>query len=144
MSTALSPLGRASTRSASRSRPSRGSRRGGSATASAAVSTAAAAALADGDIGRPRAEVALSRDDLVVVGAEAHTRSGPGGEVVGHGHGAAGSLGATNGPELREGRRALNAGLVHALSGVEVVGVAVGDDGALGAGALGGVSEGCG
>jgi hypothetical protein len=102
----------------------------------ATVSTTAAS-LRHSQIGRASAEVALDRHDLVVVGAELHAETGPGVEVVRERHGAGAALVAADGPELRESAGAFDGGGVVALVGVDIVGVAVGGDGAFFCGAGG-------
>lgn len=83
------------------------------------------------DIRRAAALVTLGGDDLVVVRAEVHALGGPGVEVVLHVDRAADALGGADGPVLLKGLRAVDRGLVGARRDVDVVGAAVGVDGAL-------------
>ena len=94
---------------------------GGGRAGRGAAAAAAAGALAHGDGGRAARLVALGGNNLVVVAAERQARALPGGEVVGHGDGAARPLVDADGPVLVEGRRALDRRLVDALRAVDVV-----------------------
>lgn len=71
------------------------------------------------------------------MGAQLHARSRPRVEVVSSRHGAAGTVGLADGPELVERRGALDGRFVHALRLVNVVGSAVRGDRALLGGARG-------
>jgi hypothetical protein len=71
------------------------------------------------------------------VGTKAHAGVGPGVEVRLHVDGAASSLLLTNGPELLEVAGALDGRGVPALADGDVIGAAVGVDGALALGARG-------
>lgn len=84
--------------------------------------TTNASCLGNSDGGRAAALVTLSRDNLVVVGAEVHSMRSPSIEVVGGGHGTAGTLAAADGPVLVEGRSALDGGLVDLLVLIDIVG----------------------
>lgn len=86
------------------------------------------AALADSKIGRASAEVALNGNDLVVVGTKLHAEAGPGVEVVGESDCSGRTLGAADRPELLESAGALDGGGVGTLVGVDIVGVAIGND----------------
>lgn len=83
------------------------------------------------DGSRPRALVALGGEDLVVVGAELQAVLLPGIKVRLDVDGAADALLLADGPELREGRRAVDGGLVDARGLEDVVVAAVRGDGAL-------------
>lgn len=91
------------------------------------------------NVRRAAALVPLRRDNLVVVRAEVHAELRPRVEVVLHGDGAADALGGADGPVLLEGPRAVDGGLVRARRDVDVVGAAVGRDGALELAAAAGV-----
>ena len=86
------------------------------------------AALANSKIGRACTEVALNGNDLVVVGTKLHAEAGPGVEVVGESDGSGRTLGAADRPELLESAGALDGGGVGTLVGVDIVGVAIGND----------------
>ena len=88
----------------------------------------AAASLADSQISRAGAEVALDSNNLVVVGTKLHAEAGPGVEVVGESDSSGRTLGAADRPELLESAGPLNGGSVCALVGVDIVGVAIGFD----------------
>lgn len=86
----------------------------------------------DSDAGLAGALVGLSGNDLVGErGAEGHAGVLPGVEEVGHGDGSAGALVVADGPELLEGLGAVDGGGVGAGALVQLVGGAVGGDGAL-------------
>ena len=88
----------------------------------------AAASLADSQISRAGAEVALDSNNLVVVGTKLHAEAGPGVEVVGESDGSGRTLGAADRPELLESAGALDGRGVGTLVGVDIVGVAIGFD----------------
>lgn len=91
----------------------------------------AGASRPDRDVGGPAAEVPLRREDLVVERAHVQARRLPRVEVVRGRDGAARAVRLTHGPVLVERCGALDGRLVHARLLVDVVGGAVGDDGAL-------------
>lgn len=62
--------------------------------------------------------------------AQPHSSGGPRVEVVSGGDDSAGALGSADGPDLVEGRRTDDGGLVHAQGLVDVVRSPVGGDGA--------------
>lgn len=88
-----------------------------------------------GDTSTPGAVVPLGGHNHVVKGAHGHARALPGVEEVARRDGAAGPLVAPDGPVLVEGRGAIDGRRVGPRRLVQVVGAAVGRDGALGLGA---------
>ena len=115
----------------SRSTGGRGSSSGGSGSRGRTAAAAAAATLADSEVRRTGAEVALDGEDLVVVGAELHAEARPRVEMIGHCDGAGRTLALADGPELLEGRGAFDGRSVGALVGVDIVDAAVSRDGSL-------------
>jgi len=84
----------------------------------------------DVDVRATTALVALRSQNLVVVVSKIHASRAPRVEVVLHVDGSADTLIAADGPVLVEGLGAVDGGLLVAGRDVEVVGVAVGVDGA--------------
>jgi hypothetical protein len=87
--------------------------------------------LADSNVGRAAAVVALGSHNLIVVGAQAHAKLTPSIEVVGGGHGTAGTLALTDRPVLLEGSSTNDGWLVGTGRDVDVVSSAIAGDGSL-------------
>lgn len=75
--------------------------------------------------------VSLGRHNLVIEATHVHAKRSPSFEVVGSGHGTAGSLVLANGPVLVECRRAGDRGLVHLLVLVDIIHRAITGDSTL-------------
>ena len=105
------------------------------------VSAGAGASRAsrDGNRGRSTALIAFCGENLVIESAHGHSEVFPCIEVVSSRDRSTDSLGLTDGPVLVEGSSALDRGLVDTLGPVEVVGGAIGGDGAEEGGARAGI-----
>lgn len=94
------------------------------AASAAVVVTSTAGTHSDGS--RAAAVIPLDGDDLVVpLGAKVQTRGLPGVKVVRRSDGAARALRGADGPELLEGRGAVDGGLVNARADEDIVGAAI-------------------
>ena len=83
------------------------------------------------NIGGAAALITFRSNDLVVVLPKIHAMRSPGVEVVLHVDSASDALGGADGPVLLKGLGSVNGGLIRASRDVDVIGPAVGRDGAL-------------
>lgn len=93
----------------------------------------------NGDVALPRRHVPLSSHNLVIMRTEVHAQLSPGVEMRCHIDGSALALARADGPVLLEGSGAGDGRLVGSGSLEDLVGGAVGGDGALLRGGGGGV-----
>lgn len=87
--------------------------------------------LADSNVRRTAAKVALGSNNHIVERSQIHTQVLPGSEVVARCDSSLGTLVLTNRPVLSEGRSTFNGRLVDSLAGIDVVGAAIASNRAL-------------